>query len=187
MKWTTVAAFLYLGMASAFQPFLQPGVSKPLGFFDPLGLSSGKTENEFKKFQEAEVKHGRVAMLASLGLLIQEKFHPLISGTEIGNPIYHYQVASEQLPFLTPLLLTSIGLVEAQTIVKGWKKTGFQNGIADLKSNYIPGDLGLNPLTLTDEQFHDMRTKELNHGRLAMLATVYLVVKGLLETTTTST
>jgi hypothetical protein len=29
-----------------------------------------------KKWREAELKHGRVAMLAAVGMTIQEQFHP---------------------------------------------------------------------------------------------------------------
>ena len=40
--------------------------------FDPLGLSKGAAPGEIKKWREAEIKHGRVAMLAALGVLVAE-------------------------------------------------------------------------------------------------------------------
>ena len=40
--------------------------------FDPLGLSDGAAPGDIKKWREAEIKHGRVAMLASLGVLVAE-------------------------------------------------------------------------------------------------------------------
>ena len=46
-----------------------PAVTAPLGFFDPLGLSSKLDAVEISKYREAEIKHGRVAMLASVGIL----------------------------------------------------------------------------------------------------------------------
>jgi len=181
MKSALFINILWCATVSAFKPFFQPGVTAPLGFFDPLGLSAGKDDIEFKKFQEAEVKHGRVAMLASLGMLVQEKFHPLVEGTDIGHPIYHYQLTYDKFPILTPILLAFIGSVEFVTIQKGWTKNGLST-IADLQESYVPGDLGLDPFNLDEEQLFDMRTKELNHGRLAMLATAYLVLQGLLQT-----
>lgn len=34
------------------------GALPPVGFFDPLGLSNGKSPEELKKWREAELKHG---------------------------------------------------------------------------------------------------------------------------------
>jgi hypothetical protein len=39
------------------------GQTPPVGYFDPLGLSAPLSETEFKRYREAELKHGRVAML----------------------------------------------------------------------------------------------------------------------------
>ena len=58
------------------------GALPPVGFFDPLGLSQGKSDAEMKKIREAELKHGRLAMLASLGFLVAESFNPLFDGTK---------------------------------------------------------------------------------------------------------
>ena len=56
------------------------GALAPLGFFDPLGLSSDKTDGEMKKIREAELKHGRVCMVAALGILTGENFNPFFDG-----------------------------------------------------------------------------------------------------------
>ena len=40
--------------------------------FDPLNLSDGAEPGDIKKWREAEIKHGRVAMLASLGVIVAE-------------------------------------------------------------------------------------------------------------------
>lgn len=42
----------------------------PGGFFDPLGLASGDEEKVFK-LKTAEIKHGRLAMVAFLGFAVQ--------------------------------------------------------------------------------------------------------------------
>lgn len=50
-----------------------PGTPFPGGkVFDPLGLSDGADPGEIKRWREAEIKHGRVAMLASLGVVVAE-------------------------------------------------------------------------------------------------------------------
>ena len=55
-----------------------PGITAPLGFFDPAGLCDSPTMSvsEAKRFREAELTHGRVAMLATLGWFVAEEFHP---------------------------------------------------------------------------------------------------------------
>lgn len=40
--------------------------------FDPLGLSEGADPGDIKRWREAEIKHGRVSMLAALGVLVAE-------------------------------------------------------------------------------------------------------------------
>merc|ERR1719321_1953875 len=61
------------------------GALDPVGEFDPLGLSSELSSEETKRFREAEVTHGRIAMMASVGYLVGESFHPLFGG-EISGP-----------------------------------------------------------------------------------------------------
>ena len=58
-----------------------PGVTGPLGFFDPLGLASKLDKVEASRYREAELKHGRVAMLAALGILTGEAI-------EFNTPLY---------------------------------------------------------------------------------------------------
>merc|ERR1712232_1319771 len=57
-----------------------PGVVSPWGFWDPLSLSADISEGRLLYFREAELKHGRVCMLATLGFLVGERFHPLFGG-----------------------------------------------------------------------------------------------------------
>merc|ERR1719265_2324558 len=66
-----------------------PGITGPLGFFDPLGFCSaeGITEGKIRFYREVELKHGRVGMLAALGFLVGENFHPLFGGN-IDVPSY---------------------------------------------------------------------------------------------------
>ena len=40
-----------------------PGILPPTGYFDPLNLASTVDHNEIKRWREAELKHGRLAML----------------------------------------------------------------------------------------------------------------------------
>jgi Chlorophyll A-B binding protein len=40
-----------------------------LGFFDPLGIMDGASQDKFDQWRHIEIKHGRVAMLAVVGYL----------------------------------------------------------------------------------------------------------------------
>merc|ERR1719210_21849 len=55
----------------AFTPALQLGAMAPLGYFDPVGFSNVGDEAGFRNLRAAEIKHGRVAMLAALGAVVQ--------------------------------------------------------------------------------------------------------------------
>ena len=51
-----------------------PGVVAPFtNGFDPLGLAP-ETQEAFLMYREAELAHGRVAMMAALGFFVQEQF-----------------------------------------------------------------------------------------------------------------
>jgi hypothetical protein len=46
------------------------GTQPPLGYFDPLGILTNASQEKFDKWRWAELKHGRVAMLAVVGYLV---------------------------------------------------------------------------------------------------------------------
>jgi hypothetical protein len=50
------------------------GVQPPVGFWDPLGLSKGGEAATFKRRRAAELKHGRICMLATIGYIVPEYF-----------------------------------------------------------------------------------------------------------------
>jgi Chlorophyll A-B binding protein len=48
------------------------GAQQPLGFFDPLGIVADADQDRFDRLRFVEIKHGRIAMLAVVGYLVQE-------------------------------------------------------------------------------------------------------------------
>merc|ERR1712084_100045 len=50
-----------------------PGALPPVGLFDPLGFAAKANDATLLRYREAEITHGRVAMLAAVGFLVGEK------------------------------------------------------------------------------------------------------------------
>jgi len=162
------------------------GVSGPFGFFDPVGFATDVEEGKLLFYREVEVKHGRVAMLAALGFLVGEQFHPLFGGN-INVPSY---IAFQQTPLQTfwPAVIAAIAIPEVQQIKTfKWPFGKMEEGFAiqdgyKIKSDRVPGDFGFDPLGLKPSnpaELKEMQTKELNNGRLAMIAAAGMVAQEL--------
>merc|ERR1711933_452386 len=54
-----------------FNPAEQVGAMAPMGYFDPAGFSKVGDEAGFRNLRAAELKHGRVAMMAAVGGVAQ--------------------------------------------------------------------------------------------------------------------
>ena len=85
-----------------------PGNTLPLGDWDPWGFQL-TTPKVVKKYRESEIKHGRIAMVSSIGFLTQEVYHPLHPDVG-GLAITHLQQIRDSLSpedgIFGPLLLT---------------------------------------------------------------------------------
>uniref|UniRef100_A0A0G4FL36 Uncharacterized protein n=1 Tax=Chromera velia CCMP2878 TaxID=1169474 RepID=A0A0G4FL36_9ALVE len=147
--------------------------------FDPLGFSSYYRDPQnpswfkLEYFREAEVKHGRIAMLAALGALHVEllgpvPIDPFIKITEksaydafchllVTNPVYFWAT----LIALHAIEVTSLGA------------TAFMMTNPDAQRE--PGDYNLRFFgydKLSPEKKKDLQTKEIKNGRLAMIAMI---------------
>ncbi|KAJ1444389.1 chloroplast light harvesting protein [Pelagophyceae sp. CCMP2097] len=155
------------------------GITEFPGFFDPLALSDGKSDARVKYFREAELKHGRVAMLAATGFLVGEAFHPLFGGN-IDVPSY---LAFQQTPLqdFWPVVVAAIGAIEFATSVPTFENPA-EGGWWTPKPSAVAGDLGFDPLGLKPDskgEFTEMASKEINNGRLAMLGIAGMVAQEL--------
>ena len=82
--------------------------------------------------------------------------------------------------FWVPLLL-AIGIAETYRVAVGWNDPT-SSQFYSLRDDYEPGNLGFDPLGLLPEdeqEQYDMKTKEINNGRLAMIAVAGFVAQEL--------
>merc|ERR1719353_1143283 len=156
-----------------------PGITGPLGFFDPLGFTDDKTKEEVLMLREAELAHGRVSMVAALGFLVQENFHPIFP--EVGGPgarQLDLVLQTENGQALGACLLFAVMLTEISRARIGWVEPDVE--MRSLRETYTPGELGFDPLGMgpkTDAEMLQMKNKELNNGRLAMIAVAGIVAQ----------
>ncbi|CAM9422516.1 unnamed protein product [Scytosiphon promiscuus] len=177
-----------LKMQSAGSAYVETLPGAPFGdgkIFDPLGLSDGAAPGDIKKWREAEIKHGRVAMLASLGVLVAEQFHPLFMGPDyIGPAVDHFQEITAKYPEFWVFSLLGMAFVEYKSISTAFAEPDAVTGEGGLKEDYSPGDLGFDPLGIkpkTEADLETMQTKELNNGRLAMIGIAGMLVQELVN------
>jgi len=142
-----------------FNPATQVGVTAPLGYFDPLGFCKVGDYEGFHKLRSAELKHGRVAMMAAAGTAFAHyvKF-PGFDKVPAGLGVFGDPAIIVAFFTLFPLA----GFIE----IIYWKD--------DLSKE--PGNFG-DPagwagtgLGGAGSYSDDMRNKELNNGRMAMFS-----------------
>jgi len=181
-----VALFALAGSASAFAPSTVVGVrastslnamSKSVPFllepkntkgwvgdagFDPIGLSDNF---DMKWLRESEIKHGRSAMLATLGFVAQQYF------TLPGYPHVDDSNLAPAIVGLGPMLQ----IVFWGGVIEWWTNKGnitMENMFSDPAR--VPGSFGFDPFGLgagkTPEEYEKLQLQEIKNGRLAMLA-----------------
>jgi len=172
-----LATTSFNGVAPLARPSVRSNVrmgydlSKELGYdvetggpWDPLNYAE-KSNYNFAYYRALELKHGRVAMLATLGFFVPELFGtwPNDAGLFDGsNPI----TAITTVPPLGLLQIVGVvGLIESTT------GKGAEGG-------RVPGDIGFDPLGLSADGIDEkLALAELKNGRLAMIASIAFIVQ----------
>jgi light-harvesting complex I chlorophyll a/b binding protein 1 len=146
-----------------------PGVSAPLGFWDPAGFA--KDEESFTKYRQAEIKHGRVCMSSSLGMRVADKFHPIFDnwneGPFVSSMASHFSETATK-NFWPAFWIMTAGHELATTFADYDGKEEF--------------DYGFDPLNLRPEDPEkelEYKTMELNHGRWAMFCAAGIIAQEL--------
>lgn len=130
--------------------------------FDPIGLSD---YFDMKWLRESEIKHGRAAMLATVGFVLQQ-FVTLPGMTHVDDSNLAPEAAG-----ISPMLQIVVGM----GVVEWWSNKG-KVTIEDMFEDpqRVPGDLGFDPLGFgknkSKEQYEKLQLQEIKNGRLAMLA-----------------
>ena len=130
------------------------GATPPLGFFDPIGFISRSDENTVKRFREAELQHGRVAMVASLILPFLDVFtkQPAINSLRLAD-------TNTQL-----FAVWLFAMYEGNRILSVYDNPFKEETQFNLKPDAVPGQY-----FTTKEYPEEKQNKELNNGRLAMI------------------
>lgn len=143
------------------------GVLPPVGYWDPLGLAADGNKEVFDRRRAVELKHGRVAMLAVVGYLVQEiaRFPGAIDldGTTFSS-IPNGVGAITAIP--------AFGWFQIAASIGYWEIFGWQQ-----KEDGPIGDFGTGYFgrSLEGEEKAEKLTKELQNGRLAMLGIMELL------------
>ncbi|CAK9105025.1 Fucoxanthin-chlorophyll a-c binding protein E [Durusdinium trenchii] len=152
----------------------ETGVQPPVGYWDPLGLAVSGNQSDYKRRREVELKHGRVAMFATIGYILPEywRFPGYLSKfldikfSDVPNGL----AAFSKVPALGWLQIVGFaGIVELNV---------YNEQVNDEPGNYGSGFLGLRSVGVMNSAISDpeIRKKKLNaelaNGRLAMMAII---------------
>jgi len=130
--------------------------------FDPIGFAERSPE-WVPWFREAELKHGRAAMLATVGFVVPEFIR--VPGDQFSfESVPSVIEAHDKLPSSMILIFGAISFVEACCFPALANLNGYDR---------MPGDFGFDPLGLypaDPELQKERQLQELKNGRLAMCA-----------------
>jgi len=153
------------------------GVNAPLMFYDPLGyLGENPTAYDdvenFDNLRYIELKHGRCAMLATVGYIVCDLGARFPGAENVPNGF----AALDQVPGMVWAQLTATVLAMEMAnggfSLDGQDAAGTQEFPGDFRNGYI--DFGWDDRS--DEWKQEKRTIEINNGRAAMMGILGIMV-----------
>jgi len=174
MKFIAILFTLFASTSAFIVPTLKSGMSvsrntmrmavddmigadtETAGVWDPLGL--GQNPDKLYRNRQVELKHGRIAMLATVGVIVQTFY-------QLPDDVFAHPRPTEAfISLLNERPEALLQIVALQSIIE--LTVGKQD------PNEAPGDVGFGAAfkPRDEEKFADLQLKELKNGRLAMLA-----------------
>jgi light-harvesting complex I chlorophyll a/b binding protein 1 len=147
-------------------PVIRPP-TPPLQHIDMFDTNFLAKNAEPAFVREAELKHGRLAMLAAVIIPVSEMFTD-------GLGINQFQSLPDNIQ---DYIVCAMYVFEMASIFRGWENPNIKP--FGLKYDYQPGDLGFGMWNPESEEDGDLMDKELNNGRLAMIGVLGMMIQEL--------
>ena len=160
--------FCLFSSVSAFSLPNRPvirGPTAPLEKVDLFDQSVVAKDIQPAFLREAELKHGRLAMVASILLPLTEQFSDNLG-------IHFFQDHPEFVEFGLSFMFLS----EFSSMIRGWENPLVKPFA--LKEDYQPGDFGV-AFRVNETALGVQMDKELNNGRLAMIGILGMMAQEL--------
>lgn len=136
------------------------GALPPVGFFDPAGFAAKASPEELSRYREVEIMHGRFAQMAVLGFIIPEKCaYDGSFGDDFLAPTGRALEVFNTDPVWLGLTIAVLSVLETLRLLE--TEPGSRTD-ARIEA------LGWRPKT--ESEFENYQVRELQQGRLAMLA-----------------
>jgi len=158
--------------SGGFSPETDIGVTPPLGLFDPLDFLS-RGPDAYRRSQEMEIKHGRIAMAATLGVIT----------TEAGVRLPGYLSISQDIPYST--MPGSLEGAYFGTPLAGWLQIACFIAALDIavfrQDPALPAGDVVQDLPIDWVRYEDPEVKtfklnvERNNGRAAMFGIIGMI------------
>jgi len=158
--------------SGGFSPTTDIGVTPPLGLFDPLGFLSRGPE-VYRRYQEIEIKHGRLAMAATLGVITTEAGIRFPGYLSISQDITFADVPGtlDGAYFGIPL----VGWVQIMALIAALDIAVFRQDPANPAGDVVQ-DLAIDWVRYDDPEVKAFKLNaERNNGRAAMFGIIGMI------------
>ena len=129
-----------------------------------------------RDYREAEIRHGRLSMLAALIWPLQEIIDRVLIPSKFGDTTFIYGgITLPYLPLFTIGILLLLGYLDIYSVAVKEMDAG---------EAFLPGECFWDPLCILegapDEMKTNMQRREINNGRIAMVAVaIYMLEEGI--------